>query len=154
LTVLVVGCGNTLRGDDGIGIHLVEELAHLPMPEGTTTHICQQYTPELAADLALYDRVLFVDAATPYGAKNYFPGRVALQDVAEMPTQESHGLSHSVDAASLVNLTRVLYGTAPKASILTIEGVDFDLGESLSPLVQAAIPEMISLAKSFCCADH
>ena len=70
-----------ITGDDGIGIRLVEELANLPMPEGTTTHICQQYTPELAADLALYDRVLFVDAATPYAAKNYFPGRVALQDV-------------------------------------------------------------------------
>jgi hydrogenase maturation protease len=153
MSVLVVGCGNTLRGDDGIGIRLVEELENDSLPAGTTTCTCQQYTPELAAELAAFDRVLFVDAATPYASTNYFPGRVALQSVDEVPAQETHGLSHSVDAASLVNLTRVLYGSAPKAALLTVEGVDFELGESLSPLVQAAIPEMISIIKSFCSLD-
>lgn len=153
MSVLVVGCGNTLRGDDGIGIRLVEELDNHSLPAGTSTHVCQQYTPELAAELAPYDRVLFVDAATPYSSKNYFPGRVALQEINDAPAHQTNGLSHSVDVASLVNLTRVLYGSAPRAAILTVEGTDFELSESLSPLVQAAIPEMVSIIQSFCNSD-
>ena len=55
---LVVGVGNPLREDDGVGWHLAEALAQTGVP----THTCHQLLPELAAELSQVDLVLFVDA--------------------------------------------------------------------------------------------
>ncbi len=59
--VLVIGYGNELRGDDGIGPHVVSELAALELP-GVLTRIVHQLLPELAAELADTCLVIFVDA--------------------------------------------------------------------------------------------
>ena len=52
-TRLVIGIGNPLRGDDGVGPLLAEQAG------GRSVH---QLTPELAAELAELEAVLFIDA--------------------------------------------------------------------------------------------
>ena len=59
---LVIGYGNTLRGDDGIGPAVAEAVAALGLP-GVRVIVAHQLTPELAADLADAQLVVFVDAA-------------------------------------------------------------------------------------------
>ncbi len=68
---LVIGIGNPLRGDDGVGWWLAERAEQLP--PGTPTkgpllvQTVQQLTPELAAELTDVRRVLFIDAWWPPG---------------------------------------------------------------------------------------
>lgn len=68
---LVIGIGNPLRGDDGVGRWLAERAEQLP--PGTPTgdpplvRTVQQLTPELAAELTDARRVLFIDAWWPPG---------------------------------------------------------------------------------------
>ncbi len=68
---LVIGIGNPLRGDDGVGWWLAERAEQLP--PGTPTRgpllvrTVQQLTPELAAELTDVRRVLFIDAWWPPG---------------------------------------------------------------------------------------
>jgi Ni,Fe-hydrogenase maturation factor len=58
---LVIGIGNLLRGDDGVGGLLAEEVGGRSV---------QQLTPELAAELAELEVVVFIDAwLAPAGAK-------------------------------------------------------------------------------------
>jgi Ni,Fe-hydrogenase maturation factor len=62
---LVIGIGNPLRGDDGVGWWLAERAETLkPTPRVLRV---QQLTPELAAELAAARRVLFIDAWWPPG---------------------------------------------------------------------------------------
>ena len=61
--VLVIGYGNTLRGDDGIGPAVAGEIDRLAVP-GVRVIVVHQLTPELAADLAACRRAVFIDAAT------------------------------------------------------------------------------------------
>ena len=44
---LVIGYGNTLRGDDGVGPRVAEAVGKLNLP-GVRTLICQQLSPEHA----------------------------------------------------------------------------------------------------------
>jgi hydrogenase maturation protease len=60
--LLVIGYGNTLRGDDGVGPRVAEAVERLQLP-GVRTLICQQLSPEHAEMISQAERVVFVDAA-------------------------------------------------------------------------------------------
>lgn len=80
---IIVGFGNTLRGDDGLGQAVAAVLAAAP-PEGADVLACHQLTPELAEQLAAAALAVFVDAAAgapagsiavePYGRPPRAPG--------------------------------------------------------------------------------
>ena len=61
--VLIVGYGNALRTDDGLGWHAAERLAGDPRLAGATVLRRHQLTPELALDISLADLVVLVDAS-------------------------------------------------------------------------------------------
>ncbi len=68
---LVIGIGNPLRGDDGVGWWLAEraEMSPPATPTGAALLVraVQQLTPELSEELAGARRVLFIDAWWPPG---------------------------------------------------------------------------------------
>ena len=61
--VLVVGYGNSLRGDDGIGWHAARLLTDDPRLAGARVLACHQLVPELAVDVSRAALVVLVDAA-------------------------------------------------------------------------------------------
>jgi hypothetical protein len=62
---LVIGYGNSLRGDDSIGIKVAQMVAdwHLPKVRSLSSH---QLTPELAAELAQVDLTIFIALLITY----------------------------------------------------------------------------------------
>ncbi|MFN7898679.1 MAG: hypothetical protein ACK5N0_03300 [Synechococcaceae cyanobacterium] len=62
---LVIGIGNSLRGDDGVGWWLAQRAERWLPPD--RVRAVRQLTPELAAELAAATRVLFLDAWLPPG---------------------------------------------------------------------------------------
>jgi hydrogenase maturation protease len=133
---LILACGNTLRGDDGIGPSLAEWAA-ARFREDSSVHVVarQQWTPDLAADIAAADSVLFVDSSV-----DSVPGRVSLVAV---PSNRGSGdaASHHLEAYELLGLTRSLYGSmSAHAMLLTVGAASTEVGESFSEPVEAAIP--------------
>lgn len=153
MSTILVGCGNTLRGDDAIGIRAVEAFTASQKLNGVDTLTCHQYTPELAAELARYERVLFIDAQTPACKPANFPGKICLMDVEPVERPNRNGISHHLDVSDLLNLTKVLFGQAPRATLLTVEAANFNLSEHLSPEIEAVIPGLLKLIKSYCMAE-
>lgn len=133
---LVLSCGNTLRGDDGLGpflsIWAEEHFANRPEIVILTR---QQWTPDLAADLAEAETALFIDCTVDAA-----PGEVRLLPV-EPATPENGIGSHHMDAAELLGLARELYASLPrKALFLTVGAGSMELSENFSAAVQAALP--------------
>ena len=128
--LLVIGYGNTLRGDDAAGPRVAEAVAALALP-GVRVVTCHQLTPELAEPLAQSERVVFVDAAVDT------PRRVRLRPLR--PGAAGAAGSHFTDPRMLLALARQLYGRAPRAWWLTIPGMSFHFGESLSALARRGI---------------
>ena len=71
--LLVIGYGNSLRRDDGVGPRVAEAIEELQLP-GVRTLVCQLLTPEFADPIARARRVIFVDAEIVQGSRFRVPG--------------------------------------------------------------------------------
>jgi hydrogenase maturation protease len=102
--------------------------------------IRQQWTPELAEDIARSESVLFIDCSIDCA-----PGSVNLTPVE--PVAATQGLAtHHQGAPQLLALARELYGSVPaNAQLVTIGAGSTELGESFSDPVLDALPEACRL---------
>jgi hydrogenase maturation protease len=135
--VLVIGYGNTLRTDDGVGRLAAERLADDPRLDGVKVIGRHQLTPELALDVSQVDLVVFVDASRdpPAGVVTVAPmERTGRQDV---------GWSHHLDPPSLLDLTGELYGRVPDAVLVSVGVESVLLGDRMSPMVEASLPGLV-----------
>jgi hydrogenase maturation protease len=156
---LVIGYGNPSRRDDGVALHVLNELHRRwgrpglgllgdgweDLGGARDTLFLQQLTLELAATVAGYDLLILVDASLTHAQE---PVRV------EPVTPRYHlaAISHHLDPASLLALARQLYGRAPEALLVSVQGHDFDFGEELSAPAAAAVPEAVERVASLVAA--
>jgi hydrogenase maturation protease len=135
--VMIIGYGNDLRSDDGIGQRIAEEIAawHLPSVQSLAIH---QLTPDLADALANSDLAIFVDACLPVDGYD-----VQIQPL--FPADDFDSSIHTGDPRSLLALTEVLYGCSPTAWLVTIPVVNFEIGDRLSRI--AEVGKAIALVK-------
>ena len=122
---LVLGWGNPARGDDGIGPAIVTALAAANL-ESVDVAVDYQLQIEHAADLAGYERVIFVDADRSGRCSVCF-GRLTASHHRPAYT------SHALQPAAVLGLAEDLFGDAPEAWLLAVGGESFGLGERLSP---------------------
>ena len=132
---LILACGNTLRSDDGVGLWLAMWAEQRFSDESGVRVIArQQWTPELAEEVAHAHSVLFIDCSVDSA-----PGSVSLKPVEPASSQ---GLAtHHLGAAELLALGRDLYASLPSsAQLLTIGAGSTELGEVFSNAVTTALP--------------
>lgn len=135
--VLVVGYGNALRSDDGVGWYAAERLADDPRLAAATVFQRHQLTPELALDFSEASLVVLVDASTGLAA-----GTFTVQPL-DRDGDAGTTWSHHVSAASLVALADELYGHAPEVFVVSCGVASFEVGEGLSAAVEAALPAIV-----------
>jgi hydrogenase maturation protease len=138
---LVVGYGNSLRSDDGIGPAAIMGLADGAAMPDVRFIACHQLTPELARCFAAVDLVVLVDAAI-----DIEPGEVVVREI-HVADKRSSELVHSANPAALVDLAARLYGRAPEVFLVTVGVGSLELGEVLSEPVAAALPEAIAAVR-------
>jgi hydrogenase maturation protease len=137
--VLIIGYGNPLRGDDGVGFHAAGLLAVDPRLRDAEVLAGQQLTPELAEDVAGASMVILVDAAVGTGE----PGAISVRRV-DGDHVGGPSLTHSVDPAVLAELAGSLYGRVPPMLLVSVEAVSVEPGGRLSRPVARALPEVVA----------
>ncbi len=137
--LLVIGYGNTLRSDDGIGPRVVAEVEQLHL-SGVSTLSCDLLTPELADPISKADAVVFVDAAVDA------PRDVLLRPLA--PADSSQIMAHAADPRIMLALARDVFGRAPKAWWLTIPVENTDIGDQFSPFAERGLAVALEKIKS------
>jgi hydrogenase maturation protease len=138
---LIVGYGNPLRGDDGVGQAVAQAFADETAIDGVDAIACHQLTPELAERFAAAARVVLIDAAAGREA-----GSVSVVPLQPAPAPAST-LGHHVEPSQLLRMAQQLYGRSPEAYLVTVGAGSLELGEGLSPLVIAALPELIATVR-------
>lgn len=141
--VLVVGYGNGLRSDDGVGRAVAERLADDPRLAGATVLSLHQLTPELAIDISRASVVVLIDAMLGGRHGEVTVRRLGTAD-ASAPTPVA-SFTHHLDAASLVALATGLFGGDPRVHLVTIAAATMDVGDQLSPAVSAALPRAVQV---------
>jgi hydrogenase maturation protease len=132
--LLIIGYGNTLRNDDGVGPWVAGKVAALALP-GVETIECALLTPEIAEPVSRAEAVVFVDAAVDA------PQKVRLSELA--PAGSSQVMAHAADPRTVLALARDVFGRAPKAWLLTIPIENLALGEELSATARSGAAEAV-----------
>jgi hydrogenase maturation protease len=136
---LVIGYGNPLRSDDGVGWQVAGRLAGDPRMAGAEILQRHQLTPELALDVSTADLVVLVDARS--GPP---PGTVTIERIERAPSSGTTW-SHHLGPASLVGLAQELYGRAGEVHVISVGVASLEVGEGLSPAVEAAAGRVVEV---------
>lgn len=143
---LLVGYGNPMRSDDGVGPvvaerFLAEAEALMGPAAGEAKAVAvPQLVPELAELFSEAERVVLVDAS-----RGEAPGEIKVRKVEPSPDTGEH-LIHAYDPATLAAWAGRLYGRAPAVHVIAVGAESFAFGQGLSPDVAAAIPEVLRAA--------
>jgi len=135
LSVLVIGYGNELRTDDGVGPEVVRTAERWALP-GVECRTVQQLTPDLAERLSHFQRVIFVDASPATSCPQLKVGRLQPGNTREWPT-------HSCDPAAILGLTKTLYHRCPEGWMIAVPAFSFAFGLGLSPRTRKLLPRTL-----------
>ncbi len=137
--VLVIGYGNILRGDDGAGRVVADEVKRWNLPR-VKSHSIHQLTPELAEEISQVRMVIFVDASVC--CSKFIEIRVIHPQCFNMD------LVHTGNPSSLLFLSEYIYGNSPLAYWILIPAVIFDFDESLSSVTSVGVKSALDEIKS------
>ena len=138
--ILVVGLGNLLLRDDGVGVHAVRALREKPLPRAIFAEVGTAVLDSLHL-LSWADKILAIDAMAAQGK----PGTLYSFRV---PDVEESGTSISLHELGLLSALRFLpREKGPEIQILGIEPETIEYGLELTPAVQKALPLVTHTAK-------
>ncbi len=139
----VIGIGNLLRADDGVGIHVVkilkEEMPEVDAVDLSTANI------DLLDHIRNRNRVIIIDATTT-GAE---PGTIHRLEPEEL-VESDFGQSHGLNLPGILKLGKQLYPyeMPGKIVILAVEAQDVEsFSSDLTEKVQVAMPKLIKMIK-------
>lgn len=140
--VLVIGVGNTIRGDDAVGLLLLRDLAG-DLPPGTDHLECESAGFEILDHMAGRETVIIIDALR--AADEQEVGEVVCQPLGEAPASVTLMPSHGFDFATLLQAYRqAMPGRFPPSVhliLVKVTEVD-DFREGLSPLLTQRYPQV------------
>lgn len=137
---LVIGYGNPDRQDDGVGWHILRNLAlrvgeTIPDDPGASIEVetdlvdlmfILQIYPELAETISHYDRVCFVDAHTAD-----IPEKISWIKLS--PEYEKSPLTHHMSPRTVLSISATIYDKIPEAILVSVRGFHFEFERELSP---------------------
>lgn len=136
--LLMIGYGNSLRTDDGIGPAVVQRLSDL-LPSQYSGSVemmtCLQLTPELAAHIASFRRVVFIDASVAIPAGRILINRTECEESGAQ-------LGHYFTPGMVLTMAASVFGSSPQAWTAAVGCRSMDIGDQLTPMAVAAVERL------------
>jgi len=133
---LVLGLGNALLGDDGVGLRAARRVAELAGARADHVEACVA-TIDLLSVIAGYDRVIVIDA---FISTDHPPGTALCGTPDDLPRGFGYRSLHSLPFAAMLDLGARLELPLPRE--LRIHGLSVDdpmtFGHAFTPAVEAA----------------
>jgi len=137
----VIGVGNYLFGDEGVGVHVVKKLMELKLPEDVEVIDGGTGGVALLEFFEKADRVIVVDAALGGGE----PGDVYVINPSQLEREEVRVLAslHEMNLYTLMEVAEEL-NILPEVIVVGVEPKEYNkMSTSLSREVEAALPKVI-----------
>lgn len=145
---MILGVGNLLLKDEGVGIHVIRALENEELPPNVSLMDGGTGGLHLIAWIQDYDRIIMVDATlddNPPGTIRLIRPRYAT-DFPPLMSAHEIGLRDMIEAM-------ILTGKLPDIQLIVISAADIsDVGMELTPVVEAAVPKVVELIRS--CLSH
>jgi hydrogenase maturation protease len=143
--LVIIGCGNTNRSDDGVGVWVAQELQRRGLPEGVRVIDAGTGGMDVMFRLDGARRVILIDAAQTGAA----PGtlyRVPGAQLAALPPPGNLSL-HNFRWEHALAVGRMIYKDRfpSDISVYLIQVASLDYGLELSPAVRAGAEQVAAL---------
>jgi hydrogenase maturation protease len=149
--VVILGVGNLLLSDEGIGVHIANELSRRDLPDNVSVVEGGTDGFRLLNVITEADRLIVVDAVKGGGA----PGslyRFDINDVKACPSGFKTSV-HQIGILEVIDLSGLI-GTTPQTTVIGIEPKSLEMGMDLSPEIQEKIPKIIELVMDAATRSH
>jgi hydrogenase maturation protease len=142
MRTLILGIGNLLLGDEGVGVHVVRAFQREELPENVVTTEAGTAFLDMLPDMEQADRIIIVDAMKGGEA----PGTVYRIPFEACARRENIASLHEFDMA------RILYmlgrTTPPEVVVFGVEPETIAWGTQLSPAVQEVVPMLLAIIRN------
>lgn len=140
--ILILGIGNDILKDDGIGPRLIKDLQKEPFPEGICFKTSSMGGLEILELIRDYHTVVMLDAIK---TKDGLPGDVYYFNPADFHETMHLSNLHDVNFITALELAKKIKLSIPETiHIIAIEIVeDLEFGRSLSPELEEKYPEIL-----------
>jgi hydrogenase maturation protease len=140
--VVVLGVGNLLLSDEGVGVHVANKLMEMDLP--SAVQVVEGGTDgfRLMNIVTEADRLIVVDAVKGGGP----PGsiyRFGVKDAQTYPDAYKTSV-HQIGILEVIHLSE-LVGKTPETTIIGVEPKSLDIGMELSPEVHAKLSRIVEL---------
>jgi hydrogenase maturation protease len=140
--IVILGVGNLLLSDEGVGVHVANELTKIDLPpevsvvEGGTDGF------RLLNVITETDRLIVIDAVKG-GAE---PGSIYRFDIDEVRNCPSgfKTSAHQIGILEVIDLSGLI-GKTPHTTVIGIEPKSLEMGMELTPEIKSKIPRIIEL---------
>lgn len=140
MKTIVIGVGNPILGNDGVGIQVINELrkrlSNVALDTASTGGI------NLLERIREYKKAIIIDAIRTEGKE----GEVKRFSLSDLPRVHSFNL-HDISLYEAVQLFKKL-GDVPEIVVIGIILKEVSFGEGLNPEVERAIPRIVDLVLS------
>jgi hydrogenase maturation protease len=142
--IVILGVGNILLSDEGVGVHVANELMKLDLPPGVTVVEGGTDGFRLIDIIAEADRLIVIDAVKG-GAVPGSIYRFNIDEVKDCPPGFKTSV-HQIGILEVINLSSLI-GKTPNTTVIGVEPKSLGMGMELSPEIKAKIPRIIELIK-------
>ncbi len=138
---VIIGVGNLLLKDEGIGIHVANALQQMDIGESVTV-IDGGTSPDLVAYAEAGDRLIIIDAARAGGE----PGTIYRLHPADLAPDSGGTFSvHDIGVEQSLKMMALIGNQPKEVIIIGIEPRVIDWGTELSPDLQQKVPEIVKV---------
>jgi hydrogenase maturation protease len=152
MKTLVLGIGNTLLTDEGVGVHVVRSLQTMRLPEEVELLDGGTLSFTLAGPIEETQRLIVIDAAELHAE----PGEVRLfenEALDEFLGANRKRSVHEVSLMDLMTIARLTDRLPPYRALIAVQPASVDWGEEPTPQVEAAIARVCEIVQGLVTGD-
>ena len=140
--IVILGVGNLLLSDEGVGVHVANELIKRQLPPGVKVIEGGTDGFRLLNVITEADRLIVIDAVKGGGP----PGSIYRFDIDEVQNCPSGFRTsvHQIGILEVINLSGLI-GKTPHTTVIGIEPKSLEMSMELSPEIEEKIPRIIEL---------
>ncbi len=145
MKIIILGVGNQILGDDGVGVHVANELKHYIQDPNITIDEAITGGMNLLDLLLGYEKAIIIDAVKTETGENGEVKRIPLSDFSTMHSCNPHDVSllEAIEMAKKLGETRI-----PKEIIIIgimMKKIPCEFGEKLSNNIAAVVPKAVKM---------
>ena len=148
-STLVLGMGNPILSDDGVGLLVADRLRESSLPDSVEVVQSEVGGLRLLELVRGFTRVIIIDALRSPAESGRHPGEIYRYEAKDFKGGHRYGSAHSIGLDTALEIGHKLgYDMPEEVTVFAIEAEDVEtFGEELSPPVAAAAERVFALVR-------